>query len=400
MAHNAAMTQGPEISARLPPLAIVVAGGIAFAYLVQLGISFAGHGWIVDASGRPLAQDFLSFWSAGHLALSGHPATAYDWPAMHALQQQLMGHAWKGYLGWAYPPLYFCIAIPLALMPYTASFLIWVCTTLALYMVAIARVARARGAALLACATPAALGCAMPGQNGFLSAALIAGALLQLETRPVLAGMLMGLLTYKPHLGLLIPVALMFGGYWRAFFSAAVTTVLILILSRLMAADSLAAFAAHLGSMSNNFLTEGTAGFFRQQSLYGLLRMSGVGDHAAFAAQGVLLASMIVFAGWLWRGSHSLALKCAGLCVATLLATPYLYFYDFPILSVAIAFLWRDHPFSRREAWMLIASQLAMTAFLFVNAPMGFAGALLALFAVGERITGAAVRAAPQPRTA
>lgn len=175
---------------------------------------------------------------------------------------------------------------------------------------------------------------------------------------------------------------------------------MILILSWLMAPDSLAAFAAHLGSMSNNFLTEGTAGFFRQQSLYGLLRMWGAGDRAAFLAQGALLVAMIAFVGWLWRGPRPLALKCAGLCAASLLATPYLYFYDFPILCVAIAFLWRDGVFSRREAGIVIASQLAMASFLFVNAPMGFAGALLVLLAVGERIAGAAVRAAPQPRTA
>jgi hypothetical protein len=394
------MTRGPDISARLPSLAIAAAAGIAFAYLVQLGISLASHGWIADASGHPLAQDFLSFWSAGQMALGGHPATAYDWPAMHALQQQMMGHEPEGYLGWAYPPLYFLVAIPLALIPYTASFLIWVSATLALYAVAVARVARVSGAALLACAAPAALGCAMPGQNGFLSAALIAGALLQLEARPMLCGVLLGLLTYKPHLGLLFPVALMFGGYWRAFFAAAATTILILALSWLMAPDSLAAFVTHLSSMSGNFLTQGTAGFFRQQSLYGLLRMWGVGDHAAFLAQGVLLAAMVLFVGWLWRGTRPLALKCAGLCVATLLATPYLYFYDFPILSVAIAFLWRDGIFSRREAWMLMASQLAMVTFLFLNAPMGFAGALLALLAVGERIVATAVRAVPQPRTA
>jgi len=394
------MTKEGEIPARLPPLAIVAAAGIAFAYLVQLGISFAGHGWIVDASGHPLAQDFLSFWSAGQMALKGHPAAAYDWPQMHAFHQQLMGHAPRGFLGWAYPPLFFVLVIPLALMPYAASFLVWVAATLALYAATIARVARERGAALLACATPAALGCAMPGQNGFLSAALIGAALLQLEARPWLAGLLLGLLTYKPHLGLLFPVALMLGGYWRAFFSAAATAILILILSWLMAADSLAAFAAHLGSMSNNFLTEGTAGFFRQQSLYGLLRMSGVGDRMAFAVQGMLLASMVLFVGWLWRGQRPLALKCAGLCVAGLPATPYLYFYDFPILSVAIAFLWRDRPFNRRETWILVASQLAMMAFLFVDAPTAFAGALLVLLTVAERIAGTAVRAAPQPRTA
>ena len=128
--------------------------------------------------------------------------------------------------------------------------------------------------------------------------------------------------------------------------------------------------------------------------------MWGAGDQAAFLAQGALLASTIMFGGWLWRGSRSLALKCAGLCAASLLATPYLYFYDFPILCVAIAFLWRDGCFSRREAGIVIVSQLAMAAFLFVDAPMGFAGALLVLLAVGERIAGTAVRTAPQPRTA
>jgi arabinofuranan 3-O-arabinosyltransferase len=167
-----------------------------------------------------------------------------------------------------------------------------------------------------------------------------------------------------------------------------------------MAADSLAAFAAHLGGMSDNFLTGGTAGFFRQQSLYGLLRVSGVGDHTAFAAQGVLLAAMAVFVAALWRSTQNLAVKCAGLCVATLLATPYLYFYDFPILSVAIAFLWRDRPFSRRETITLMASQLAMAAFLFVDAPTAFAGALLVLAAVMDRMGGAFFRAASQPRTA
>jgi arabinofuranan 3-O-arabinosyltransferase len=394
------MLPGPEIPSRLPPLAVAAAGGIAFAYLVQLGLLLAGHHWIVDARGHPLALDFLSFWSAGHLALTGHASTAYDWPAMHLLQQQLMGRAPDGYLGWAYPPLFFCVAIPLALIPYAASFVIWVCAGLALYAVAIACVARARGAALLACAVPAALGCVMPGQNGFLSAALIAGALLQLETRPLIAGLLLGLLTYKPHLGLLFPIALIFGGYWRAFFSAAVTTITILFLSWLLAADSLAAFVAHLGNMSDNFLTGGTAGFFRQQSLYGLLRMSGVGDHAAFVAQGALLAAMAIFVAWLWRGERPLALKCAGLCVAALLATPYLYFYDLPILSVAIAFLWRERPFSRREAILLIASQLVMASFIFVNAPMGFGGALLVLAAVMDRIIAVPVKGAPQPRTA
>ena len=203
------MSQGP---ARPSPLALAAAGGVAFAYLAYLGWMLAMHRWIADAGGHPFAADFLSFWSAGHLALSGHAGTAYDWPAMHALQHHLMGRDPGGYFGWAYPPLFLCVAIALALMPYVTSYLVWIGLTLATLR-GDGGPDCPPGAALIACAAPATLACAMVGQNGFLSAALIAGVLLQLEARPLLAGLLLGLLTYKPHLGLLFPVALMFGGY-------------------------------------------------------------------------------------------------------------------------------------------------------------------------------------------
>jgi hypothetical protein len=239
----------------------------------------------------------------------------------------------------------------------------------------------------------------MVGQNGFLSAALIAGVLLQLETRPVLAGLLLGLMTYKPHLGLLFPIALAFGGYWRSFLAAAAATLVILILSWMLTPGSLAAFAGHMGGMSTNFLSLGVAGFYKQQSLYGLLRTLGVGDHAAFGAQGVLLLAMAAFVAWLWRSGQSLALKCAGLVAASLLATPYLYFYDLPILSVAVAFLWRARAFSRGETALLLAAQLVMAAIMVANAPLGLAGSVAMLIAVAGRLSsGSAFKAAPQPR--
>lgn len=377
-----------------------MAGGIAAGYAIFLGRLFAAHRWVVDAGGAPLATDFLSFWSAGHLALGGKASAAYDWPTMHALQQRLMGHEAAGYLGWAYPPLFFGAAAILATLPYAVAFLTWTVSTLALHAVTLARVVRQNGAGLIACAAPAALGCAMVGQNGFLSAALFAGVLLQLETRPILAGLLLGLLTYKPHLGLLFPIALIFGGHWRAMLSAAAATAVILLLSWLWTPGSLAAFVQHMGGMSQNFLTLGAAGFYKHQSLYGLLRTLGVGDHPAFAAQGALLVAMAAFVAWLWRGRHSPALKGAGLVAASLLATPYLYFYDLPILSVAIAFLWRDHPFQRRETLLLVGAQLVMAAIMVADAPMGFAGTVMVLMAILSRLACGAVTTAPQPRTA
>src|SRR5581483_7877843 len=140
--------------------------------------------WLADADGYPLATDFLSFWSAGLLALGGHAAQAYDWPAMHGFQEQLMHHAANGFLGWAYPPLFFTVAIPLALLPYGAAFLASAGLSAGLYAANVSLAAGDRRAALLALAAPASLACVTVGQNGFLTALLMAGILLQLEARP------------------------------------------------------------------------------------------------------------------------------------------------------------------------------------------------------------------------
>ncbi|HEX4118118.1 MAG TPA: glycosyltransferase family 87 protein [Rhizomicrobium sp.] len=382
-------------ASNISPWALVVAGGVSFAYLAELAWLALTHRWLTDSSGHPLAADFLSFWSAGLLAWGGHAVQAYDWSIMHALQQRLMHHAAGGFLGWAYPPLFFTAAMPLALLPFAAAFLGWVGVSFALYAASVAHIARDARAALLAVAAPASLACAVAGQNGFLTAALMAGVLLQLEARPILAGLLLGLLTYKPHFGLLFPVALLFGGYGRVFVSAVIATLAILLASWLAAPDSLAAFAQHLGGMSSNFLSQGHAGFYKLQSLYGLLRMSGIADGASFAAQGALLVAMAGFIAWLWRNEKDISLRCAGLCAATLLATPYLFLYDFPVLSVAIAFLWRGRPFDRIETILLLLSQFATAAFVIVSMPTGFIAALLTLLVIARRAFGSSFRTAP-----
>jgi len=384
-----------DISADISPWASVVATGISLAYLAELGQLALTHGWILDPRGYPLVTDFLSFWSAGRLALAGHAAQAYDWPTMHALQAQLMHHAVQGFLGWAYPPLFFVVAILLGALPYAAAFVGWVGISLALYAMCVAAIAQDRRAVLLAIAAPASLACAIAGQNGFLTATLIACVLLQIETRPWLAGLFLGLLSYKPHFGLLFPIALLFGGYYRVFVSATLATAVILGISWLVMPESVAAFAYHLGGMSNDFLSHGGAGFYKLQSLYGLLRLWGVADHIAFAVQGALFLAMAGFIAWLWRNEKDVSLRCAGLSVATLLATPYLFLYDFPILAIAIAFLWRSQLFDRTEIILLILAQLAIAGFMIMQAPLGLIASALTLAVVVRRACPAFRTASP-----
>ncbi|MEM6495318.1 MAG: glycosyltransferase family 87 protein [Pseudomonadota bacterium] len=71
-------------------------------------------------------------------------------------------------------------------------------------------------------------------QNGGYSALMFIAGFLILDRRPMLAGLLFGLLTVKPQIGLLIPFELIILGAWRAFWTAAVVTIVLFLASILL----------------------------------------------------------------------------------------------------------------------------------------------------------------------
>ena len=146
--------------------------------------------------------------------------------------------------GWHYPPFFHFIAAPLATMPYLAALFMWQAATLVLYLLAVLAISRAhpspagRGGRaqppspfgggitlLLALAFPAVFVNLGHGHNGFLTAALIGFALLWLDRRPIVAGILFGLLAYKPQFGLMVPLVLLATGRWRTLFAAGATVL-------------------------------------------------------------------------------------------------------------------------------------------------------------------------------
>ena len=180
--------------------------------------------WLIDATGAPVANDFVNVWAAGRQALAGHAAAAYDAHAHKLIEDAAIGRAFAGEYPWNYPPPFFFVAAVLALLPLVTANVSWLLLTFPLYLAVVRRIVRDPCALLLACAFPGIVPNVMAGQNGFVTAALIGGALLLLEKRPLLAGCLIGCLTFKPQLGLLFPLVLIAGGAWRALASAAATT--------------------------------------------------------------------------------------------------------------------------------------------------------------------------------
>ncbi|HVV81094.1 MAG TPA: glycosyltransferase family 87 protein [Pseudolabrys sp.] len=349
---------------------------LAIANAVYLLASYVQGSWLVDPGGAAIESDFVNVWAAGHLVLQGNPALAYDWPAHKAVEELAVGHSFTGYFGWHYPPMFLFFAATLALFSYVGAYLAWVLVTFPAYVIVVRQIIGERGGVLLALAFPAILSNFIVGQNGFLSAALIGGALLTIERRPILAGIFVGLLTYKPHLGLLFPIALIAGAHWRVIASATVTTLLIALASWLaFGTETWVAFFQSIPHTSQAFLSDGWANFGKLQTLFGLMRVLGAPESIAWSLQVTLALAGAMTVAIIWRSNTSFEIKAAALATGALLATPYLYTYDLVVLAVPLAFLYR---LGRREGFLshepggIALACVLIASFPFVSMPVGF----------------------------
>jgi alpha-1,2-mannosyltransferase len=312
---------------------------------------------------RPTTTDFASFYTAGALANAGTPELAYD-QAAHFAMEQAVTEPGIEYQFFNYPPAYLILCAALAHLPYLPAFVLFIAATLFFYLAAACRILDDHGgtALLVLLAFPMAFWNIGLGQNAFLTAGLFGMATLLIDRRPIVAGLVFGFLCYKPHFGLLIPVALAAGGYWRSFAAAAVSAGLLVLASlALYGWDTWHDFLATAGA-SHTVYESGRILFAGFTSPFGAVRLLGGPVALAYAVQTAasLAAAMLVFIVW-WR-NLSLPLRAASLAAATVVAVPVAIFYDLMLGTVAVCWLARDqsHPISAAEKTFFAAITLLL----------------------------------------
>ena len=354
---------------RLWATALLIASAAGLVYLL------ATSDGLNDYQGRPLGTDFSNIYVAGTYVLEGRPEAPFDPRLQHARAKEIFGAATPLY-GWHYPPFFLALAAPLALMPYLVALIVWQAATLLLYLwsvrTIVARVipppqgegARPSGPGggdatgtlpgplrspsfggatlLVALAFPAVLVNLGHGHNGFLTAALIGFALVQLDRRPVVAGILFGLLAYKPQFGLMIPLVLIATARWRTLFAAGATVAALAFAVTLL--FGLETWRAFFGSaeFTRAVLAQGGPGWHKIPSGFAWVRMWGGPVTIASPAQGAATLAIAAALVWLWRSPARFPLKAAALCIGSMLATPYSLDYDMMTLAPAITFLAAD----------------------------------------------------------
>src|SRR6266849_5032007 len=153
---------------------------------------------------------------------------------------------------------------------------------------------------------------------------------------PVGGAVLLGLLTYKPQLGLLVPVALVTAGLWRTLTVAVVTAILLVVVTSLLFGGAIwPSWAAYLPAFSRQFAAESSQILHLMPTILVALLQLGVAPAMAQLAQWTATAAAVAIVWTLFR-SGPRQLAAAGLLVATFLATPYTFVYDMPILATAV----------------------------------------------------------------
>jgi len=363
---------------------------IAFWVLILATGLGTPAGRITNPDGVPIQGDYLGVYTAGTFALHGEPLAAYDWERHKAAQHALSNNPESTFFPWPYPPSFLLVAGALALLPYYFSMLTWGLTTFAAFAAAVAKITTSRRDMILMLATPAPWLNLYIGQNGALTATFVGFGLVLLPSRPILAGVFIGLLSIKPHLGLLIPFALLAGGYYLAFASAAATAAaLALATTAVFGVAPWLAMPEQLGRVTEVVRTAQETE--KLQSLFGMARCLSapvdwaLGMQAAFA---VVLAGGVI---WLWRRRDvTFDLKAAGLAAAMTLASPYQFVYDLVILTIAQAFLLRHMAATREaspnEARAMLIANLLVFLFAYWHIPLGVVGSAIVMGLILRRI--------------
>ncbi|CAG9165035.1 hypothetical protein LMG23992_00181 [Cupriavidus laharis] len=285
--------------------------------------------------------DFVAFWSAAKVALSSGAAASYDFESLRQVELAAVpGLAiGDGVLPWLYPPTFLLVVLPFGLLPYSLATMTFLAGGVGCYVWAACRTLPWRSAWIAAPAFPCVAVVLTTGQNALWLAGCAGLGLTCLRSRPWLAGMLMGLVTVKPHLALMLPVALICARAWRALWAMIATSLALIVVSLLVfGAETFTAFLRNAG-MALESVEQGSMLLVRMPTVFAAVKMISGGVALPYTMHGIVAAAALASVVYAWSRPCSFALRAAVLASAGLLAPAYLYDYDLAFLGLAIAWL-------------------------------------------------------------
>jgi alpha-1,2-mannosyltransferase len=333
-----------------------------------------------------IGRDFLNVWSGGNLALHGELATLYDYQAYMAWQASIFGPLDP--YNYSYPPHSLFLAMPFAMLPYPLALALWTLLGATFFMWAARPYLPDTLSLAHAILTPAAIVNIWAGHYGFLIGGLWLLYFHYLDRFPGRSGAVAGLLTLKPHLGLLIALTMVSRRKLRPILIASAVALSLIGLSILMfGGDLWRTWLVETSALQTRIMTASGPKFyyFMMPSAYIALRAAPTA--LAFMTQaGFAVTALTLF----WKARDARAQDLAFVSAsATAVIMPYIFNYDLTVCSLGFAILlfgrWETLNTSEKVAlWFAFAAPLLVMAFN----PIGPIALLAGLFVQVRHTTG------------
>jgi len=295
-----------------------------------------------DAVGYTVGRDFVNYWLGGRLALDGAAANLFD-PQLYLQEVHQRFYADHPWMQFSYMPNVIPLLAIFGLFPYWPALALWSIAGVALFLLVSFKGSGVSGDArrnlmIAAIISPIIIVNLAFGQMGLFLAALFVGGLRLSDKRPLLAGVLIGLLTIKPQLGPLLAIYLLIERNWPAIASATATAILLGLASLAFGGvENWRAYFENIApvqvELSNTF-----HGFYGYQTatIFGALRLLGTPLSLAWAIHGVVAIGVLTSAVYmLFANGVSKKIKILIMACAATLLPNYLLVYDLSILLAA-----------------------------------------------------------------
>lgn len=314
----------------LLPVSLVYFGVLL---LVRVVI-YANADGIHLGDGNFVGGDFLAFWTATKAFLSGNALEMYDREAFELALSKVSGLD-QHHLMWQYPPTVYFLLIPIGLLNYIPAFVLWMVATFLLLAAVLRKIGLSWREVAIIVGAPGSILVMDTGQISFLTTALFVGAVFFAGTRPILAGVLAGLLTIKPQLGLLIPIAFIAAGCWRAFSVAAIVALLMSVAATLsFGIDGWVTFYDSVTRIYDDYTADyGSTPPLHMTTFMSQFLLLGVSEQVASVLHMLMSLIIVMIVAKIWRWGGASVSSAGVICAGALLITPYAYSYELVLLS-------------------------------------------------------------------
>jgi alpha-1,2-mannosyltransferase len=307
---------------------------------------------MIDRNGLVKGTDFLHFYTLGNLALHGRGDLLYDMRAQAELTHEFVAHAPDSVYVSLYGPQMSLFFEPFARLPYGMALTGWLLLNLVIYAFCCYAVyqkcpnlhAYRWTIVILAIAFPGLFHLLAWGQTSGLALLCFTLAFLALENdRPLLAGLAIGSLIFKPQLAIAAAVVFVFTRQWKVTAGAMMAATLQLIIAWMHYGSEVMRAYWHALTHVKDVMPLLEPRLYQTHSLRSFWSLLLPWQNLAFILYAASALAVVVFTVRVWKteskSESPLAPRFSALLLATVLVSPHLTVYDLAILAPAFLLL-------------------------------------------------------------